>query len=78
MQQGLKLNASLTLKIWGIKTLGSSHEVVVFLHIYDKIPVKFIPFNENDDICDKFSIKNLINPTLVKFMHDGLKFQTHI
>ena len=45
---------------------------------YDKIPVKFIPFNDNDDECDKFSINNLINPTLVKFMHDGLKFQTHI
>lgn len=44
---------------------------------HDKSPVKFIPFNENKDELDKFSINNLINPTLVRFMQDGLKFQTH-
>lgn len=40
----------------------------------DKKPAKFIPFNENDDELDKYSVNNLFNPTLIKFMHDGLSF----
>ena len=45
---------------------------------YDKKPVKFIPFNNNNDELDKFSINNLINPTLIKFMYDGLSFKTNL
>lgn len=41
-------------------------------------PVRFIPFNDNDDELDKFSINNLINPTLISFMHDGLSFKSDL
>ena len=41
----------------------------------DKIPAKFIPFADSDDIKDKFSAANLINPTLVRFMYEALKFK---
>ena len=44
----------------------------------DKKPARFIPFNENDDELDKYSINNLFNPTLIKFMHDGLSFSSNI
>lgn len=41
-------------------------------------PVRFIPFNDNDDELDKFSINNLISPTLISFMHDGLSFKSDL
>lgn len=34
--------------------------------------------NENDDKLDKYSVNNLFNPTLIKFMHDGLSFKTNL
>ena len=45
---------------------------------FDKKPVKFIPFNNNNDELDKFSVNNLINPTLIKFMHDSLSFKNNL
>lgn len=45
---------------------------------YDRKPVRFIPFNDNDDELDKFSVNNLINQTLIRFMYDGLSFKTNL
>ena len=44
----------------------------------DKKPAKFIPFNENDDITDKYSINSLFNPTLIKFMYEALSFSNDL
>lgn len=44
----------------------------------DKKPPRFIPFNRNDDEKDKYSVNNLFNPTLIRFMHDGLSFKADL
>ena len=54
-----------------------AEEIEIALEV-DKKPARFIPFNENDDELDKYSVNNLFNPKLIKFMYDGLSFGHHM